>query len=98
MTSPTSKRRHGHDERLDDMDVDTDIDRGYAWIIVAVVMLNFFQARLPFAAFSVLYSEYVYTFEMGVGKTGLALSACSAMLHSAGISRLLYSLANCQVS
>ena len=59
-----------------------DVDAGFAWIIVVVVMLNFFNLNTIFAGFSVLYQEYVETFDMTVGQIGIAMSvySCSATL------------------
>ena len=61
-----------------------DVDAGFAWIIVLVVMLNFFNLSLHFAAFSVLYLEYVETFDMTVGQIGIAMSVNSCFTNLAG--------------
>ena len=61
-----------------------DVDGGFAWIIVLVVMLNFFNLSLHFAAFSVLYLEYVETFDMTVGQIGIAMSVNSCFTNLAG--------------
>ena len=62
-----------------------DVDGGYAWIIVLVVMLNLLIANVVFTAFGVLYFEYAHAFDSGVGHIGIAVSAFGIAMHLAGI-------------
>ena len=73
MTSSVSER-----------DRERNVDRGYAWVIVVVVMLNMFNMSIMFATFSVLYREYVDTFDMTVGQIGITISVSSCATNLAG--------------
>ena len=74
MTSSVSERNR-----------DRDVDRGYAWVIVVVVMLNMFNMSIMFATFSVLYREYVDAFDMSVGQIGITISVSSCATNLAGM-------------
>ena len=74
----------------------SDVDSGYAWVIVIVVMLNYYIASQHIGAFGVLYLDYVDAFGMGVGATGIALSVCSLTTHVAGMSDYLFILSRVQ--
>ena len=59
-------------------------DGGYGWIIVLVVMLNFFNGGVTFASFGVLYYEFIETFRSSVARIGLLISMSSIVTHSTG--------------
>ena len=63
----------------------SDVDSGYAWVIVTVVMLNSYIQSQHSGAFGILYLDYVDAFGMSVGATGIALSVCSLTTNVAGM-------------
>ena len=62
----------------------SDVDSGYAWVIVIVVTLNICIQHQNYGAFGILYLYYVDAFGMGVGATGFALSVYSLTTNIAG--------------
>ena len=63
----------------------SDVDSGYAWVIVIVVTLNSCIQNQHYSAFGILYLDYVDAFGMSVGATGIALSVCSLTTNVAGM-------------
>ena len=76
----------------------SDVDSGYAWVIVTVVTLNSCIQNQHYGVFGILYLDYVDAFGMSVGATGIALSVCSLTTYIAGMGNCFISCSIKQTS
>ena len=61
-----------------------DIDKGYAWIIMAVTFFNNYICGIIFASFAVLYYDFMQAFDCSVGALGWIISINCVCMFTSG--------------